>query len=144
MKFDFTHENLKGTFSESFLTGKQILVINGQEIQKTGKEWATQGNLHIQSKKKFLLFPGLIINGKEVKLVNLKKWEWFFVFLPGFLIFLGGALPALFGFAGMYLNLSIFKSSDIKPAIKVLASLGYLIIAIVIILGISAALQPQS
>jgi hypothetical protein len=141
MKFNFTHQGISGTLTQSTWTGREKLLINGEEVQKTGKEWITQNGIHIESKKEYFLFPKLIINGNEIKLIKLRKWEWFFVILPGFLLFLGGAIPALIGIGGVYLNLSIFRSDDINPVVKILASLGYLIIALIIIIGVAVALQ---
>lgn len=141
MNFNFTYKNLQGKLSQSMWSGREKLFINGQEVQKSGKEWVLSDGTRIATKKEFLLFPKLVINGEEVKIIKLKKWEWVFVILPGFLFFLGGAVPALVGLGGVYLNLSIFMSHDIKPAVKILASLGYLILALIIVFGVAALLQ---
>jgi hypothetical protein len=56
--------------------------------------------------------PNLIVDGKEIQVLEPLKWyEFTWISLPVLLVFFGGGLGILCGLAGFILNAHIFRSS---------------------------------
>lgn len=117
--------------------GKVKVYVNGNEIKRSkekGKPYLipmTDGSVgKIFLKRGFVdNVPKVLYNNKEILLVEKLEWyEYAICALPLLLLFLGGAIGALFGALGTVINLNIFR--NIKSiTIKVLLS--------IVVLGIS-------
>ncbi len=116
----------------SFFTGRKNLFIGGKEVPKVKGGWQTSDGRFIAWKQDLTFLPKLKIDGDEIKLIKFKKWEWVFVFFPLLLVFRGGVVGGLIGGVAMSINFSIFASSDIKPILKALASLGVFILTVAV------------
>lgn len=129
MRLPFIYKDLKGEVIYSFFTGRRKLFVGGQEIPKIKGGWQISGGRFIAWKQDLTFLPKLKIDGDEIKLIVLKKWEVLFILLPVLLVVKGGILGGLCGGVGAGINVGIFASVNVKSILKVLASLGVFILA---------------
>ena len=106
-----------------FFSGPKLLV-NGQPAPKgQGRgEMLIRRNdgkdVHVAFRNNFLDVPALMVDGKPLDLVEPLKWyEWLWNGLPIVMVFMGGALGALFGVLAVTFNVKIFRSSQ-NPRMK--------------------------
>jgi hypothetical protein len=90
--------------------------------------------------------PNLVLDGREITLVESLKWvELIWCALPLFLLFVGGALGGLVGFVGFTFNARIFRinlNTLSKYLISGMVSVFAVTIHVVFALFIQAILQP--
>lgn len=56
--------------------------------------------------------PQIVVDGKPIAVVEALKWyEWLWAALPVLLVFAGGAVGAMVGMLGLYVNIKLFRSS---------------------------------
>lgn len=59
----------------------------------------------------FLDVPKLEVDGQAIQVVEPLKWyEWIWNGIPLLIVFLGGMIPALIGFAAFSINITLFRS----------------------------------
>ncbi len=66
--------------------------------------------------------PQLVVDGQTVRLVEPLRWhQWVWSALPIVLIFVGGAMGAVFGLIALSFNAGLFRS-NLNPAMKYVAT----------------------
>lgn len=56
--------------------------------------------------------PQIVVDGKPIAVVEALNWyEWLWAALPVLLVFAGGAVGAMMGVLGLYVNIKLFRSS---------------------------------
>jgi len=129
----------------SFWSGPKLLV-NGQPAPKGNKRGEmllqrNDGRQVIATWKPQLLgldVPQLIVDGKQVNLVEPLKWyQWVWGGLPILLVFIGGALGAIAGLVGFSINAKVFRMElndflkyAVAGIVSVLAVVFYFIAAV--------------
>lgn len=127
--------------------GPQLLV-NGQPAAKGPKRGQmllrrNDGSESIATWKQMFLgldVPGLIVDGKQISVVEPLKWYvWVWSGLPVLLVFIGGALGAVAGIVAFTINTQIFRSArstavkfGLTAVVSVLAGVVYVVLASVL------------
>lgn len=109
-------------FKSNMLSGNINLFINNVKQNKTsekGKPWkviAFDGSvktISIRNNFYFYYEPKILIDGNEVLIDRkLSLWEIIISSLPLLLMFIGGAMGALFGFISFVININIFRNNN--------------------------------
>jgi hypothetical protein len=84
--------------------------------------------------------PQLVVDGKTINLVDPLKWyQWIWGGWPVFLLFIGGALGAVAGMIGFFINAKIFRTEMnealkylVTGAVSVFAVVAYLVAAVIV------------
>jgi len=122
--------------------GSPKLFLNDRKIEKFNKKYSMTEKIgkpfEVQLKSNgFDPVPKVIINNDEFEIVTPFKWyEYLVMGLPILLALQGGALGALFGFAALKANSTIFRS-DRKILEKYLLIIGLNIVVVLLFLGLA-------
>lgn len=126
------YQNVHVQIYLSFWTNKPTVTVNGTPIAPTfdnPRAFLLPMPDHTNVKLEFKGFtidyqPRIFINGKMISIASKLRWyAWIPAILPGFLIFIGGALGGLCAFVGVTTNFKILRSSQ-ESFIKMIAVLG--------------------
>lgn len=121
--------------SQGMLSGAKLLV-NGKPASKGTKrgEMLLQRNdgreVIAKFQPAFLDVPKLELDGQTIQVVEPLKWyEWAWNGIPLLIVFLGGMIPFLIGFAAFSINATLFRSQSntlAKYGLTALVSFGAL------------------
>jgi len=137
--------------SQGMLSGAKLLV-NGKPAPKGPKrgEMLLRRNdgkeTIVKFQSAFLDVPKLQVDGQTVQVVEPLKWyEWAWNAIPLLIVFLGGAIPFLIGFAAFSINATLFRSQKTtlaKYGITALVSFSAVIVllAVAFVYGLLANL----
>lgn len=102
--------------AQGILSGAKLL-INGKQAPKGAKrgEMLLRRNdgkdAIVKFQPAFLDVPKLQVDGQVIQVVEPLKWyEWVWNALPMLIVFLGGMIPFLIGFAAFSINTNLFRS----------------------------------
>ncbi len=128
------------------LSGPKLLV-NGKSASKGEKrgEMLLRRNdgkkVVARFKTAFLDVPKLEVDGQTIQVVDPFKWyEWAWNAIPLLIVFLGGMMPALIGFAAFSINIIVFRSQKntlAKYGLTALISFGALAFLLLLIVILS-------
>lgn len=77
--------------------------------------------------------PDIEVEGERIRVAEPLKWyQWMWAALPGLLVFVGGALGALFGALALFVNIKIFRSQW-PGVLKYLSTIGVFILVAVVV-----------
>ena len=129
------------------LSGPKLLV-NGKRASKGEKrgEMLLRRNdgkeVVVKFQPTFLDVPKLQVDGQSIQVVEPLKWyEWVWNGLPLLIVFLGGMMPFLIGFAAFSINATLFRSQKntlAKYGLTALVSFGAL--AVLLLLAVILSL----
>ncbi|HEY9060805.1 MAG TPA: hypothetical protein VIO64_09935 [Pseudobacteroides sp.] len=128
----------------SFIQGIKLYV-DGKEIKKSadpGKPYLV--NMKNGEMKKIFIkvkffdyIPSVIVDGKEILIApKLQTYHYIIGGIPMLIVFLGGAIGAMVGFAGMMINYKIFRSK-MNAALKILSVAGITLAVYITYLGLA-------
>jgi hypothetical protein len=101
----------------SFWVGPKLFV-DGQKAKKVKRSYTVIDNAGKQVKIEMRVYsfdpiPRVKIDGVPLQIFSPLRWyEYCWTFLPGTLMFFGGAIGAIFGIAGAHANSRIFRSTQ--------------------------------
>jgi hypothetical protein len=106
-------------FKQNMFSGNIHLFINNikqERMKEKGRPWiitlrdGTRKNISIKNTYSFLYEPKIIFDGREVAIDRkLIWWECILCFLPLSLVFIGGAIGALFGLFALVANVHVCR-----------------------------------
>lgn len=89
----------------------------------------------------FLDVPRLEVDGQTIQVTEPLKWyEWVWNGIPLLIVFLGGMIPALIGFAAFSINTTLFRSQKnalAKYGLTALVSFGALAVLLLLVVILS-------
>lgn len=111
-------ENKTIELSKNVWTGKMKISIDNQSLQKVKRNKYVYTNLNGETYDVLVSgneITGIVLkmNGREVHIVKkLTVFEIIISLLPGYLIFIGGALGGALGFLGMYVISTLCRQTN--------------------------------
>lgn len=133
--------------TQGMLSGPKLLV-NGKSASKGAKrgEMLLRRNdgreVIAKFQSAFLDVPKLQVDGQTIQVVEPLKWyEWAWNGIPLLIVFLGGMMPFLIGFAAFSINATLFRSQKntlAKYGLTALVSFGAL--AVLLLLAVILSL----
>lgn len=133
--------------TQGMLSGPKLLV-NGKSAPKGAKrgEMLLRRNdgreVIAKFQSAFLDVPKLQVDGQTIQVVEPLKWyEWAWNGIPLLIVFLGGMMPFLIGFAAFSINATLFRSQKntlAKYGLTALVSFGAL--AVLLLLAVILSL----
>lgn len=125
------------TYSEGFWTGKKKIVINGQELQKTGKNTYKYEYNYYTVKGNFLSGVEMTCGAQSITLIRkLTVLEIILCFFPIVLVVIGGAIGGFCGGAAAAVNAMFMRNTD-KTVMKIVYSIVSTVVAFVCYLVLS-------
>lgn len=154
MKYSLNLQGFEGQMIElqtqGMLSGPKLLVDG-----KTAPKGEKRGEMRLRRndgrevvarfKTAFLDIPRLEVDGQTIQVVEPFKWyEWVWNGIPLLIVFLGGMMPALIGFAAFSINTMVFRSQKntlAKYGLTALVSFGALafLLLLIVILSLVAS-----
>ena len=111
------------TYSESFWTGKKVITINGETLQKIDRKTYKHGDKYCTLKGNYITGVELIDSDQHISLVRkLTFFEIILCFLPLVILIQGGAIGGFCGGVAATLNAVYMRKND-KIIMKILYSI---------------------